>query len=83
MIQSMDNCFSGCQKLKNVDLTNFKPQKNVSIQNMFKNCANLKYVNLSNFQTYNYKGIFTGANNIILYINIEFDYTSILKDKSE
>jgi surface protein len=50
---------------------------------MFKNCTNLKYVNLSNFQTYNYKGIFTGANNIILNINKDFDNTSISKDISE
>ena len=83
-IHSMDNCFSGCQKLKDVDLTNFEPQNNVSIQNMFKNCINLIYVDLSKFQTSNYKGLFEGAYNIIININInDFNNTSTIKNLSD
>ena len=83
MIQSMDNCFSGCNNLKDVDLTDFKPQKNVSIQNMFKNCAKLNYVDLSNFQTNNYQGIFMGAINLLLNINIDININSLIWNISD
>ena len=67
-IQTMDNSFNGCQKLKNIDLTKFEPKQNVSLQNTFKK---LYYVDLSNFHSYNFGGIFIGCVNLVININTQ------------
>ena len=72
----MDNFFKGCRNLKDIDLSNFIPKNNISIQFMFKDCISLNYVNLDNFYTYNFQGIFSGCINLKIYNNMDISQNS-------
>jgi len=45
-----NNCFKGCEKLKNINLKNVKITKNANLSQMFLNCKNIK--NIEGFKTF-------------------------------
>ena len=45
--------FSGCSKLKTIDLSHLDTRQNTSTQNMFRDCSNLTSIDLSHFNTSN------------------------------
>ena len=50
----MNNMFSNCYNLKNINLSNFNTQNVINMSNMFYDCKSLTNINLSNFNTQNF-----------------------------
>ena len=49
----MSYMYSGCESLKEINLTNFNTNGVTNMENMFNRCSSLKEINLSNFNTEN------------------------------
>ena len=47
----MDYMFSGCEKLKELNLSNFETINAIIMQYMFNNCKQLKTLDISKFKT--------------------------------
>ena len=48
---STNNLFNGCNKIIEIDLSNFDSSNVINMENMFYGCSSLTSVNLSNFDT--------------------------------
>ena len=66
-VTNMASMFSGCTKLKELDLHKFNTLKVTDMDNMFSGCSTLKDLNLSEFFTPNLtsmEGIFNGCSKL-------------------
>ena len=52
-ITKLNNIFSECKNLTNIDLSNFNTQNVINMSGMFKGCDSLTNIDLSNFNTQN------------------------------
>ncbi|MBR2261976.1 MAG: BspA family leucine-rich repeat surface protein [Paludibacteraceae bacterium] len=63
-VTDMSSMFSGCEKLKSVDLSNFNTSRVKYMNAMFSGCESLTELNVSNFDTRNVEdmaGMFNGC----------------------
>ena len=63
-VTDMSGMFSGCEKLKSVDLSNFNTSRVKYMNTMFSGCESLTELNVSNFDTRNVEdmpGMFSGC----------------------
>ena len=51
-VTDMNNMFSGCQSLKNLDLSGFRTKKVTNMNNMLANCKALETLDISGFYTW-------------------------------
>ena len=56
-VTSMNNMFSGCNKLTSLDLSNLNTINVTSMSSMFQNCNNLTSLTINNFDTTNVSGM--------------------------
>ena len=78
----MNEIFSGCSSLIELDLSNFKIHDNIPINYLFSGCSSLKELNISNFTGLNIsnsKRMFYGCSSLI-NLNIPFIY---INDKNK
>ena len=47
----MQEIFSGCKKLKKLDISNFDTSNAINMEGIFSNCENLNYINFENIKT--------------------------------
>ena len=47
----MDNMFSGCNSIENINLSNFNTNFSTSMKSMFNECKSLKTLDMPNFDT--------------------------------
>lgn len=77
-LDSTENMFFGCSKLKHLDMGNFTTSdaELYNLKNMFYNCINLEYLDISKlyFEQGIYEGIFYGVGKNKFSVELKFHY---------